>query len=184
MKKTKTEAHIQKSWGRVDCVSWNAAAPATQPRPSACLLGTAQFREGSQEGVSVGVSGSTHLGDGGYSCWSLCTPANHPVIPEHGRLHTLSTFLLTPGEGCAIPLSFTSGRRLCHFLQSEALIGFLTWLCLCQTITHSFHPLFTHSLKASSVLNKEDLGRMLTLPSHLNITIRYLRTYKLHPIQP
>lgn len=94
---------------------------------------------------------------------------------------TLSTFLLRPGEeGLAICLSLTPGWRLCHSLQSEALIDFLTWLYLCRTISHSFHPLFTHSLKASSALHSQQEGvkedaHPPQSPKH------YQRTYKLHP---
>lgn len=142
-------------------------------------------REGSQEEVSVGQeSQAVHIWE---TEAKLLVFVHTSQSSSHSRarvfVHTLNIPSHTRGRLCHPP-SLTSGRRLCHFLQSGALIGFLIWLCLCQTITHSFHPLFTRSLKASSVLNKEDLGRKPTLPSHLNTTILYLRTYKLHRTQP
>lgn len=52
----------------------NSAAPATQPRPSACLLGTAQFRDGSQKEVSVGQeSQAVHIWETEATAAGFCT---------------------------------------------------------------------------------------------------------------
>lgn len=71
---TNAEADMQKNWGRVGCVRENSAAPATQPRPSACLLGTAQFRDGSQKEVSVGQeSQAVHIWETEATAAGFCT---------------------------------------------------------------------------------------------------------------